>query len=348
MELYQRDFLLSRIICGYLRYKQDNLLLRIYYPSKDLIYEANEVYNEAYHKALEDEIMTDDDVFKFLKELKKWTDKDEHNLKEVLPKHIDYWKEKVYENFLMSKRKQDMKKYLTVAEEEYNRLLTLRHSFDHYTCAGLANYSKWQFIIENSTYKNKEVYNWSEIDCFTILNYYNSNLISEKNMRHLAKNEPWNGIWNAGKKNGGQIFERVGSELTQDQQRLISWSALYDAVNESMDCPIKSIIDDDDALDGWLIKKRKERDKEGNKNLVESKITNRKIAESEEIFVAADTVDDAAMIDAVNNMQTQRVKRQRLEHIKKQGRVLEHEFADVKQKRAIQAAQAFSNKVKGK
>ena len=34
---------------------------------------------------------------------------------------------------------------------------------------------------------------------------------------------------------------------------IVIWSKMYDNVQESIDAPIQSVMEDDDALDGWFI-----------------------------------------------------------------------------------------------
>ena len=125
---------------------------------------------------------------------------------------------------------------------------------------------------------------------------------------------------------------------------LIGWSKLYDSVNEAHESPRNEVIKDDDALDGWLAKQRKEREKQqGQQNLGE------KHSSADEVFVMARSKEEIEEISSLNDPHSKGVKRERMARLKNKadhsGRGLEyHKFTDRKQKAMIEANNAGMSK----
>lgn len=341
MELFQREHILSRILAGYLKYRVGDDELRICNPSLDIIYDSNQIYIDTYNKCLGYEILDDKGIYNLLIEKSLWTETNEQQLIDILPKHIEYWKIEMYKAMFRSVEREKFRKYLNVAKQELQRLHTIRHSFDHATCGGIANYAKIQYVVENSTLtKDNQKYYWDKSSPYLAMVFYQDNIISEDTLRELGHTAPWDTIWSAGKKNG-RLFPKSGIELSSEQQRLIMWSSLYDNIREYPDCPSDETINDDDVFDGWLLIKKREREAESNKISVEGNITNPKIANSDEIYLVANTIDDAKKIDAMNTSLARSIKKQRFDYITKHGEVKEQSLPDMKQRFSIELTQAM-------
>lgn len=50
--------------------------------------------------------------------------------------------------------------------------------------------------------------------------------------------------------------------MTINQRNLLTWSKIYDNVQESLECPSEKVIEDDDMLDGWFLVQKLERERE--------------------------------------------------------------------------------------
>ena len=343
MEFNQRDFLISRIRAGYIPVTINKKRILIYHPNAHLSLRGNEIYFEAYENATEQELLSDQDIYEILIAMDLWSEQKEEELNKIVPGHIEYWKMELYKNILKSNTQQTVRKYLNVAKEELVRLHNTRHSFDYLTCAGYASYVKGMFLIANcARYKNKKV-NWNIVDLNKVMNLYHSSILSGDTIRILARSDPWTSIWSALKING-KIFDNV--YLTTEQQSLIAWSSMYDKIYEAPDCPSDDIINDDDMLDGWLLIQRKKRETDRQKQQVD-KITNSKISNADDIFIVAETPQDAAKIDLLNDSRGSKVKQQRLKEIESRGHVLEQQLSDIKKRRAMEVRQMYTQKVKG-
>lgn len=331
MQPFEREFFISRISAGYYRYNG----LKILSPNKDLIYEGCELYSEIYRKAKENGVLTDDQVLDFLKDQNLWDDEETKRLEVDIPKYIENCKVELYQATLDTERRETARKYINVAKKELIRIFGIRHSWDHLTCHGVASFAKWQFIIEQCTQKNGKAYDFSEIDQAKILSVINNAQLSESEFRELARNEPWTSIWAARKY--GPLFDRPGTELTDDQKRLISLSCLYDNVYGHQDCPSDEVIEDDDMLDGWLILKRRESQKDKNKNEILEKAG--KNANAEEVFIVTDS-ENANKVYDINDQYTSNIIKSRLHMVEEKGQVNYKDFLDVKQDMVIKMTNA--------
>lgn len=344
MEIYEREYFLSRIISGYTKYKKDDLELKIYSPTPELNYEANEVYMEVYNNCLEEGIMTDDDVYNLLLNEGLWTEEDEKNLTETLPEHIKYFQKELFKAAFKSNLRTKLRKYLKTARDEQERLHDIKHQFDAYTCHGTANFARYQYIIESSTYKyDGTLYDWANIPISNVIQYHNENTVLPEMIREISRTMPWHNTWQACKSNG-QVFPKSGVELSMPQQLLLMWSKMYDDISDSPDCPHESIVEDDDMLDGWILIQKEKRDSEKNKKIGEEFTQNEKIANAQEIYLVAETLEDAKKIDDMNDPRQKAIKRSRLKHVKEKGQVKHQEFKDVQQMRKMQLTEQYNNK----
>ena len=67
MEHYEREFFISRIDAGYIKYKcRDDRVLRINAPSTDVVYTAHEIYMDTLMKAQFQGSPSAEDVFLLL------------------------------------------------------------------------------------------------------------------------------------------------------------------------------------------------------------------------------------------------------------------------------------------
>ena len=125
---------------------------------------------------------------------------------------------------------------------------------------------------------------------------------------------------------------------------MIVWSKMYDSVQESMDCPSDDVVGDDDMLDGWFILQKKKRDQEKVQSEIDQSTHNSKIANSDEIFVMADSQKDANKINDSNTHHVQHIKKQRMAVIKQKGTATDLDFQDQQLKMRQQSNEMFKGK----
>lgn len=348
MELFEREFFLSKILCGYTKFVSPKGNFKILSPSLDIIYESNEIYMDFYKQSVDLEIMQDADVLNMLIEKEMWDLEKEELLKEKIPKDIENFQEQMYLSCHKKTELGKLRKYLNKANEYYSELSSIRNQFFNYTCHGVANFARFNYIIENTVYDYNGVkYDWKDFSVSSIVNYANSVVIDPRIIREISRSLPWVNQWSAAKANG-QIFPVSGIELTVPQQLLLMWSRMYDSISESPDCPELFVIEDDDLLDGWLINQRKKRKEESAKKAVENMSRNSKINNAEEIFILAESYEEAKEISGINSIHSKQIINQRMSKVLSDGEVAVKDFDDIKKKKQMQLTEMYSKAMKGK
>ena len=118
----------------------------------------------------------------------------------------------------------------------------------------------------------------------------------------------------------------------------MAWSGLYDNVGESHEAPPDEIVEDDDALDGWLLVQKRERDRDRVKSQAENTIGEKNMNADEVIIFG-----DGDGIDKVNSMNTPESKWTKAQRVKQLSEATERgeegvryeKFDDMVQKRII-------------
>lgn len=345
MRIFERDFLLHRIISGYINIKFNELKLKYFTaPSLDILYQASEVYYNTYYEAKDNGLMDDKEIQIFLVEQGVWNDEDEEHLEKKIPEYIENIKIEMYRNFRKPEFLHTSRKYIKKANEKFNDLFALRHSWDHLTCHGTASYARWQFIIENCTYYGSQLMELSSSGIADVLEQVNLARIDETMIREISRSEPWRTTWFNGKR--CQLFSRPAVEFSDEQKRLVHWSMMYDNIYENSDCPPDEVVEDDDCLDGWMLLKKQERVKEKTKNYLEEKIG--KNMNAGEVFVVVDNEKEANDVSELNDMLGKSIINQRLASIKQHGTRRDDQFFDVKQELQMKMNNAEKNAMKGR
>lgn len=269
----------------------------------------------------------------------------EATIKEV-EERLDELKVQYYEQYFSTKEKEHTKKTISTIKNFLNELVNKRHSLDHLTLTGFAETIKQEYIIWATCLKTEDrVRMWptiNDVDPFImngVMSYIANNAISGDTIRELARTDPWKQMWSMNK-------NPFGINATEDQRGLVLFSKLYENIGQHPECPPDEIIEDDDALDGWLIKDRKKREKEKSEHILEDKFKH--IKDAHEVFLPVKTNEDLAMINGLNDGQTKMIKRQREQAIKIKGEVTDDQFLDQKIAIAQQSNKQFIQTVKGK
>lgn len=315
LQLYEREFFLYRILSGKIRIKYDNKTLEIIPPTLDLMFEGSEIYYQYYNKSKNDGIITQDDLQDYLLN-NEIISADEKDLYDKLPNEIDKLKIDLYKNFFRDKSKKIREK-LKIANDKYNEISRKLHSYDYTTCEGIANYSKWSHIIYHTTYYKNKRFNWKRGHIDTILGLFYENLANDSTIRLLAHTAPWDMMWSTTKHN-------FGINATLEQQKLMYWSKFYDNIHEASECPLQVIIDDDDALDGWLIFNKKNRERQAKQDSFAGKKSDHK-----EIFIPVNSLEELREVQDLNDDAGLNKIKTRMEAIKT-GPVKEQDLPDVK------------------
>jgi len=247
-------------------------------------------------------------------------------------------------------------------KNEIERIDKTKKTFFDQTAKYQGDLRARHWMLQKCLYKNLESRLWEswgsfenetnlkKVNDLLALSFFNANF-GEANMRELARTEPWRSTWRSACKTGTPVFSAPTSEFTSNQKHLVYWSMVYDNVYESTDCPSSAIIDDDAKLDLWFeeqsIKHENQRlDRSGQ---TESLISNKKIANSDQVFVPVDTAQDAKKVyNELNSPTAKRTFMKRERAIQEKGGIKEVDMPDTKQEIAMAYARAESAKIANK
>tara|TARA_R100001082_G_scaffold108477_1_gene83754 strand:- start:2334 stop:3362 length:1029 start_codon:yes stop_codon:yes gene_type:complete len=330
MELYEREHLLSKVMLGYSRLKIKKDLTLIVRPlNAEQNFFAQEAFKEAYDDALFSGVYTRKEMLEIMTNQGVWSKQDDHELSS-LQKRVEDLKVKLYDSFYVPALVKQIKEAIKATESEQSRLFEKKHSNDHLDCEGIASYSRWNWIIENTTFFEDGIpYDFSHVDPSTVLRYYHNNSIPQEKIRELARTNPWRSTWHYSKQTPKDVFNKNPSEFSSDQKQLLEWTSLYDNLAEAAESPHERIVQDDDALDGWLIKQRIKRDKEHNNERLDGLAGRHQGAD--EVFIMARSKEERQQIHDLNGAQGKFNVKKRMDEINKSDRPMKiEEFTDVK------------------
>ena len=351
MKPHEREFFIARIFDGRLKYKSDSGGTLFLHPmSIGEIYECQEVYKDAYNEALWNEVLTEEEMMGVMLQVGIWSSKKDSQVKGI-QKDIEELKVQIFKSNFKPEKKDKLRRTLRLAEKRLLGLLNDKHSYSFATCNGYAVFCREHWVVENTTrYPDGTLYDWSKDTIPEVLKFKQNERLEDSVLREIAKSGEWKTIWSTSKKQGA-IFGKSGIELTDEQRSLIAWSLMYDNIHESPECPVDKVVDDDDALDGWMIIQRRKREKDMGQGSADEIIGNEKIRNSQEVFIMTeDTPEGRAQVDELNDPEIRRVKKSRFKQIEKaDGKRVRHgDLADVKRSRQMQATNQFRDSIKGR
>jgi hypothetical protein len=320
------ELLLYRIFCGYLIFSLNNETYKLSSANLTIKYEAQILYNNIINDEKYNDWIREDNLDNLLVYLNLWT-KDTSMIIKDIEKKIDNHKVEYYTHFKFSDKKNSIKKNLENYKKQLSSILNKKEELYSNTLEGYANSIKNEFIITRTLYKNdKLVFNNSCNEnnyllfnnVVSELNKYNINIYDFKK---IAKNNIWRSYWNVKK---DKVFS---DSLTDDQRTLIGISQMYDRVYEHPECPSDEIIDDDDALDGWMIVQQRKTKKDKKQQQVDN--LNPKLKNAQEVFLFANDNNEAEEIIGLNNLEGLSRMKSKINHVKKFGLTEDGRLPDV-------------------
>lgn len=338
MDVREREYHVARIMSGIQLIKLSGRTFVLGRPTARNKYFAQEVFQETYESALRQDVFTDETILEFLKNKGLWNNTLQIQL-DGMHELIEDKLVELYDNML-SDNSRELRLQLKDLRDRENNLYSIRHSYDHLTCEYLATIAKYKFItgasleyLNGASYWKVPYLSWNKPDRFleAVVTYCNHQSILPSSYRELAKTDPWNKLWGMRRTIGKNIFGCSLNNMSDSQIYLLFWSSMYDCVYKHSERPIDEIIQDDDLLDGWFIKQKRIREKEENKQYIEGKLKNPKIANAHEIFIVANSEDGAKKVIDMNDNYNERLRNQRMRQLKEQHYVKEIDMVDMRQ-----------------
>jgi len=320
------ELLLYRIFSGYLIFYVNNEKYILKSASIDLKYEAQILYNSIINDEKYNDWFREDNLDNLLIYLSLWS-KDTTMIIKDIEKKIENFKVDYYTHFKLSDKKKTTKKNLDSYRKQLNSILSKKEELYSNTLEGYANSIKNEFIITHTLYKNNNLVfdNKNNSDNYllfnTIVSELNKYTIVVSDFKKLARSNIWRSYWNIKKNN---VFM---DNLSDDQRTLIGISQMYDRVYEHPDSPSDEIIEDDDALDGWMIFQRRKVEKEKKQQQIDT--INPKLKNAQEIFLFANNQQEAQEIIELNSPEGLNRMKSKIAHVNKFGLTEESQLPDV-------------------
>ena len=329
MKQHERDYFVSRIRNGKYRIQIFKKELEILSPTIEDEYYINKAYMDGMESSLYEGFKTNEEMVSWMVEKNLWSYNEDADLKMYQQKVKDL-KIDIYNARNSIKLRERVRSEIRNTEFQVSKLNQKKSAYYNNTCEGIATVEKISEFLKRCTFFKGELYDFEELPVDLVSSKYYSLFLTERQIRDLARNEPWRTIWNLNDTNSVLLFNNGDRELSHDQKNIMVWSKMYDNVQESMDCPQDDIIKDDDMLDGWFLVQGKKRDEERSKSEVDN--LNPKVAASQEVYLMANSKEDRRRIDSLNSFESSVIKKQREQVIKSKGSASQLDFPDEKLK----------------
>jgi len=348
------ETLLYRLIQGETKIKVSNgrTVLYVKEASISSSLKGCSVYENAFNKCLSADVITEEQMIEKMISENLWTVLEQEHL-DSLPKKLEDAKVNLYLAYKNFRSREPMINLLKQLNEEYGNLTRKRGILYDQTCEGFSNLCKTRYLIcSNTFYENGEKFlsNYENADndiVSQVVLEYLSKHVNDKGIRELSKQDIWKSFWGPGKSESG-VFNKPSIELTSQQRSLITWSKIYDSVANSPESPPEAVIKDDDMFDGWLIYQNRKSEKDKANKLDSKQGANVK---GDEVFLFADTKEDARRIHDLNDSQGKaniRSLNKQIDKSEEQGKVLKTESTVEAQLEMRQMAnEQFKQKSKG-
>lgn len=342
MDRAERQECVSKIVSGVTIFTYNDKDYVINPPQALHIQLAEKIYKARLKQAKEVGVLSSEQFLDNLIDLDLWSDEEEARL-QMLPKTVEEFKVLLYQNYVKYRNNDKIKKSLEKAQKEQLTLQENKDLLRKESAEGLAETAKYRHLIcSNITdiYGNVcwEDYNIEDANLirFAIESYLSARL-SEDDIRELSRKDPWVGLWSVGKSENG-VFGKPSYMLTEEQKSIISWSRIYDSINESPECPPNKVVEDDDMLDGWLILQSRKRENEKEKGQ-----SDKDGLKGDEVYLMADDAEGASRIYGLNDTASRGIIKTRQKQIQKSDAVSAENMIDAKLQMQQQAVEAMKN-----
>jgi hypothetical protein len=335
---------LSRILSGFYIFTSGNQKYKLVYPDISIKYEAELFADQVYEENKFNDWIKEEDIIYALIDMGVWSHNGDDSLKNI-EKQIEDYKVELFNSYLNPTKLKTLRKTLLNIKNQHNRLYEIRHSLDHLTVEGYSQALKNQYILINSlfTSTNERLYNSVEEADFNRLNAISSvitnNTIDINTYRKIARSDIWKNYWSA---NNDQLFDKATINWTDEQKTLVVITKMYDSAYQHPECPPDQVIEDDDMFDGWMIHQKRENEKIKNKNRTEKLLEGKKLNKAGEIFVKAESQEEAQNIYDLNDNTSRHIIKERYQAINRaSGQISDAVLPDNQRNLVVQSNQQF-------
>ncbi len=294
-------------------------------PSPEVKYLGEHIYAKSLKDATIRGLHTEESLLSFMKQLEYWSDDKEKELEKVT-KDIEETKVSLFKSHILPAKRNTLKNKLTKLKSGLSELLRTKNKYSNITSEYCAEMSKQRYLIKHSIIDlagNVVVVGKNKLERAIAL--YNSSRVGEPEIRSLARSETWLSIYSI----SSTPFDGAVNRYSHEQRHLIAWTSLYQNVKKHEEAPTDAVLEDDDAMDGWLIVQRRN---VGAARKKDDLIGNEKIKNADEVFVMVknpidfpdqEIEDVARLVDDMNDPMAKITKERKLAFLRKEGSVEE-------------------------
>lgn len=342
MNEFDREYHVARIIAGGSTLKVNGVRYRIVPPTKFARLEAAEIQREAVRDAEIQGLYHNRDIHDLLIFRGIWSREGQKRI-DQLRLLIDELKINLYKD-RDEALAESHRIGLDDARQELSRLEACKHQHDHFSVETYARSAKARYLTgtsllqaDGSPYWTDPDEGWNRPD--VVLEAAMSKIAADQldmaQIRLLARSDEWNGVWNT-RQGGSSLFGMAAVDLTDEQRTLASWATAYENITSRPDAPSKSVIEDDDMLDGWMLIEKQKRESEDLETQFNN-IVGEEVRGKQEIFMIMDPKakrgtlkNSPQLLHSLNDDQAKNQKDQRLAYLKKNGVVAEADMPDTR------------------
>lgn len=331
-ESRNNEKLVHRILSGKLIFVYDNIFYELRKPSLNIKMEADFLYFSTY----EDNIFNEsfwlaEDIENLLIEL-NIISYDTKKILTKIEKSLENSKIDLFQNYFDITKRIKIKNRIKNIKTDIDNIYSKQHSLDFLTLEHYCDNMRHEFIISNTLYdqKNNLIFknNIDYLKFNNIVSTISKHMIDINTYKNIARCDYWRNYWSNNKTN---VIEGPVSEWSEEQKSLVNISCMYDKIYEHPECPQDDIINDDDALDGWMIFQKQKNDIQKREKGVDSMLTG-KIKNSSEVFLMAGNKDQAQDILGLNTQESLDKIKTKVDTVMTRGSVRDGELPDVKQR----------------
>lgn len=269
------DKYLSIIFAGFKLEETNGLTFVFKQPNNDIKVHADFIYSKACEQALEEGLLSLEDLEKLIVEKNIFTKEDSEELKSLEDKLSA-------QEILLSKvirvkgKPERVRSIIVKLQIEIEALRAKKYNMLTLSAENKANDDKMLFLCHSCVYNIDDALYWPTYDdllkeknlvlknsvLLSFMSFYRG--ITTSIIRHIARSNLWRIRYVTSQKTAESLFGVPTSEYTNDQLNLAYWSNYYQNIFEMMpdDRPSDLVIDDDDALDSYMKSYYEERNRE--------------------------------------------------------------------------------------
>jgi hypothetical protein len=313
-------------------------------PDFSQLAQIEQIYQEALSKASLLGCLTYEETLDVLLYDNVWLPSHQKELDDS-PHKIEDLQVELYNSFINFKKQDMIRKQLSNIRNRVDKLTEILNNYFVFTAEAIANSERLKLTLwlglrdEDDRPLADKTTNISLInDSFLnhISHQYINSKIDSHELREVSKCNQWKLKWLNYKSLSS--FPINTSLMTDEQEILVMWSRYYDNIVESSECPPQTVIEDNDMLDGWATLQNRRNNKEKTNIGMGSN--------AKEMFIVADTPEDAQRVHALNDTYGEMIRKQKLALVTKKGNIEDQNLPDSRREIISQAMEQESQKMR--